>query len=503
MTSVKTNLHGGPGTGKTARVIDVLESQAQAYGLNRVCAITYSRAGGDEIRQRLADRLGIRADKRSLDRLAPFIGTVHSVAYRLLGMHGNQMANERMSEFCVSMSMEAPSEKGFDPQWLDALYFVSEAPTTTEADTLLRTLSMARNCEISFSAAFERLPIASQVKTDVVRLSWLADQYLLWKKEMELLDYEDLLEQAAMVPLPVRFLVLDEAQDSSPLLWRCVSAWADSPDCKRFLAAGDPYQAIHQWAGASPELFLNRPGEWKRLRRSHRLTPPAALYARQVLDQGGWGDVLSFWRGVSDGEETDGTTAYLARTHTLSSMFESELMGKGEPYVALRGISPWTSKAGDAYRALVQLDAEGLIRADQLKGVAKQLPNGFLPYGLAAKIERMSGLASWPEELTVGVRDAMRYLPQYDYFSRVERLHGTRALFKQPKTFVGTIHGAKGKQFQDVYLADSWARLPARSLVMDEGARRSEACVAFVGTSRQQRHLEIVPGLPGTPYSFP
>ena len=144
-------------------------------------------------------------------------------------------------------------------------------------------LFRSRNSDISLDAAFDMLPIAQQLEVDLNHLKGLVPQYTQWKRDSDLLDYEDLLEQAMLVPLPVKFLVLDEAQDSSPMLWRCVSAWAHSPSCRKFVAAGDPFQAIHLWSGASPEVFQNQPGEWVRLKKSHRLTDQAAQYAKQVL----------------------------------------------------------------------------------------------------------------------------------------------------------------------------------------------------------------------------
>ena len=260
---------------------------------------------------------------------------------------------------------------------------------------------------------------------------------------------------------------------------------------------------FRSWSGASPEVFQNQTGEWVRLKKSHRLTDQAAQYAKQVLASGGWGDVLSFWSGGASGEETDGTTAYLARTHSLTAHFEADLQNSGTPYLTLRGYSPWSSKSGDAYRALLKLEIEGFVDAGGVKEVVKHLPTGYVPSALTAPLSRMQGPMPWPSDFTLTVQEAKRLLPNAPYFNQVERQYGPQGMFRQPKHFVGTIHAAKGKQWQDVYLADSWAFLPAKKAALSDEGARNEACVAFVGVSRHQRKLELVDGFPGYRYPFP
>lgn len=77
-----------------------------------------------------------------------------------------------------------------------------------------------------------------------------------WKEREGLLDFTDLIEQAATTGLYGSFTVLlvDEAQDLSPLEWRVVIATA--PRMHTVILAGDPAQALYGFRGADPTAML-------------------------------------------------------------------------------------------------------------------------------------------------------------------------------------------------------------------------------------------------------
>ena len=499
----RTNVSAPPGSGKTRLATRLAVAAALRDGPQSVAAVTYTKAAALELQERMALALGIKDhSQRNLSRQIPYVGTLHSLAYRLLHIGKGQVAGEHLADFCGYVNIPPPRDRYASVDDLEGLWWGGLDASSTEIDSLLRVLASMRHTGRSIEDAYERIPMARQLVTNPGRMAWLAQEYNLWKHEHDYLDFEDMLEQGCTVPIPCKTIINDEVQDQSLLMWRVVNAWAEGGRCEHFWALGDGFQSLYQWAGASPDLFFSQPGEWFHLPVSHRLGNDSAQYARAILQRAGYESVPE-WRGVG-GQPVDGTTFYLARTHALVGLFEGELQRDGTPYKSLRGSSPWSSRAGQAFRACRLVERTGWVMpADALKNVVKQirLP---LPRRAKAAVEGMGGEVSWPEELFGGLTPtkAADYFQHSDYFQRVEAVHGAEAIFEKPKISVSTIHGAKGREADRVILADSWAQLPARMLANEEG-RLAEACVAYVACTRHRASLEIKDDFPGHLYPLP
>jgi len=76
-------------------------------------------------------------------------------------------------------------------------------------------------------------------------------------------------------------LIIDEAQDLSPLQWRLVEQLALRS--QRCFLAGDDDQAIYTWAGADVESFLNFKGQIKVLEQSYRVPAKIHQLANSVV----------------------------------------------------------------------------------------------------------------------------------------------------------------------------------------------------------------------------
>jgi superfamily I DNA/RNA helicase len=71
------------------------------------------------------------------------------------------------------------------------------------------------------------------------------------------------------VSIPFKVLMVDEAQDLTPLQWDLVVKLARAVD--RVYIAGDDDQAIYEWNGADVRLFQDFPGRSLILKKSVRL----------------------------------------------------------------------------------------------------------------------------------------------------------------------------------------------------------------------------------------
>ena len=96
------------------------------------------------------------------------------------------------------------------------------------------------------------------------------DTYEHYKKD-SFIDFTDMIERAideVEFP-PLEVLILDEAQDFTPLQWSVIYKMVDK--VKRIYLAGDDDQGIYKWNGADPKYFTTYfPGREVVLRQTRR-----------------------------------------------------------------------------------------------------------------------------------------------------------------------------------------------------------------------------------------
>lgn len=501
-------LYGPPGTGKSRTLVQLFLASAKVSGPEKVGAITFTRAGAEELRSRLARELGVQGDQSYLKKRLPWVGTIHSLCFRRLGCSHKQMVTpKRQAEFCqeVNIEMADDSWRDFAPDELDEPFVGLPEYGAREITLLTSADAMARHRMWPFRAGVQLLEMRAikRANSTVERLCYLKQRYDLWKAENEYLDYQDLLEQGRGVSLPVHTLLVDEVQDNSPLLFSVADAWGYGPGVVNYALAGDPYQAIYKFAGGDPDLFLKHRGRWHTIGNSYRLSADAADYAKMVLGNAGWDDPrLETWTGIG-GNPVDGSTLYLGRTNNIvNDLFREPLIRRGVPFTQYRGRAPLDTNAGLAYKFLHQL-SEGL----ELPGVdvltRALTTRGVVPPGQREKLQAMKlSVSAQHVEQLFGRKlpELMAKLQYSGYFEAILEKYGPRGLYGRPKVAVSTIHGAKGREADIVVLARSWATRPSSEVAMNP---KPESLVAYVATSRHRKLLRFFEGGQGTSYPFP
>lgn len=511
-------IFGPPGTGKTRNLAAIFLQATEFYGTTGCAAVTYTRAAGQELKDRLAAVLKLGTHRDQIERALPYVGTIHSLCYRALG-NPPMVDNKAFEAFCKDARIEAPTHMGWDAHVDDLDSLPSLDVRSEEAELLRALIGGARHRMITLDEMFRVWVEGLQGKDletvdlfSLVRLETLAEKYTVWKRAHNVMDFEDLLEFGMGTAPPVGFLICDEVQDNSPLMWAVIDAWGTH--CKQVVLAGDPFQSIYLFSGADPNLFIQHPGQECLLRESHRLTHESVQFARDLLGTGGWkkeSDELGEWFGQEEPKYGDGSTFFLARTHRLLDPIKARLIEDGEPYLELRGTSPWQSQGGEAYRVLSSLikgDAQpryalGIV-AKALRRRGKQpLPSRQMD----DLIRDRSTDQIWENEARAAFGGAelpqlQERLPYFDYLHRVETKHGAQGLWLKPNISLGTIHASKGLEADTVNLVRSWAYRPAAALETETG-RRGEACVAYVGATRHRIALNLIDADEGIDYDWP
>lgn len=251
---------GGPGCGKTTKLLDIVKQHLDA-GIRpqQIAYVAFTRKAAAEARSRACTQFNF-AEKE-----LPYFRTLHSFAFKELGLSSDQlMGTEHYNELGSILKV---SFGGVDEEF----GIISEQRERgsqyyhIEQQARLRCIDLRKMCLMDGRQGY-----------------WHVQHYQnslnTFKTNKRIHDYTDILELwlKKMQPLPVKVLIVDEAQDLSPLQWHIVKKMERGLDFVYY--AGDDDQAIYEWAGADINYFLNL--EMKRivLPISHRL--PRQVFAK-------------------------------------------------------------------------------------------------------------------------------------------------------------------------------------------------------------------------------
>lgn len=485
-------LLGPPGTGKTHRLLELLALELTRVDPHRIAFLTFTRAA----RKEALDRTG------KLQTELPWVRTLHSVCYQLLGMDQERMVKRSHLQQFGTLIGEKITGNLLDP-WLQEELGQSWKPPTRN-DELLRLNHLGRHRQIHLREAL------FETSHDWQYARWFTQAYHDWKQHECLLDYTDLLSRYLLEgkPLDIDVLFIDEAQDLSKLQW--LVAHKLGARAQRMYLAGDDDQAIFEWAGASADQLMQEPAdELEVLPQSYRL--PRAVYqlaqavagrlSHRVLknyrprDEFGSVDHL----GQLTQEDLHGSTFLLFRNHHRGPQLQKKLERLLVPFhgpgtllsdedVRLALTGWWWGTQGkvltwEQARALLKFTPEDQQRVKRVPKEGKLLISDLILRYPAA-----GTFTHWPEVL--------KKLPKLDWLSQVAERHGFEALLK-PRIELMSMHQAKGRQADTVVLDTEMAQRTW------EGFHRQpdqEHRVFYVGITRARERVLIL--LPEDPKHY-
>ena len=514
-------INGPPGTGKTRRLIDICEMEINdGRAPWEIVFCSFTRAAANEARDRARARFGGNFDDYR------WFATEHSICFRLLQLSRSQVfTRKHLTDFGqrhhYDFSGEEDRKDGLGQRY-------QEGMLKSVGDHYEFFISYMRNRMLPFDAAYR----------DFIRINDVPDGFTMtglqtyierrerYKKEQNLWSFDDMITGALeqrLFPVGVRVLILDEAQDCSPLLWELIKFWCQ--EVESYYIAGDPLQTLYFWAGSSPELFYNFPGEEEVLGHSYRLTRSVKDFAERIVRR----TDLSFPEYVSSDRE--GRVAYssfssvdwgdagdcflLARTRWLISQFTEHFLSMGIPFASERGKhSPLDTSKGKAFYCLSKLEAGERVSEIELATLVKHTGAPFLQRGTKKRVrslvEGMYGLHNLTE---MGFTDAFmnalrngfeevlcRDIEDYEraYLLRVMRRYGHKAFEEPSGLTITTVHGSKGREKPTVYLCPDLTRKVWDGYARD---RIPETLVYYVGATRAIDKLVVL--TPQQRYVFP
>ena len=570
-----TRLFGGPGSGKTTALLDrveqLLEDEADIE-MRDVLVVSYTRAAAAEVRERLAERLDTTPRA-----LRGNVCTMHAKAYDLLNLsRGDVVGEDEKAEFCEDYGLEFEDEyEGSRRRSARSTTLGNKVIATSQwLQRTCRDVGDWYDVPFQWNEEEVRLPpeIDDNAQTgNKYTPTWSSDDDRLdipeairawrsWKGNHDLVGFADMLErvkQRSLLP-SVDYLVIDEFQDITTLQYDVYAEWR--PHMKRVLIAGDDDQVVYAWQGADPDLLLEeKVDEDVVLPNSYRL-PSRILNVvnqevshidkRQEKDleprkEGGTVDaqrnrsMLDLSREVRRTvEETDETAIVLFRARYQMFQFIDEFIDEGIPFQCLTDQRMWTDRLTQYVDGIEALSNDEPLTGLQARRLADMLVDSA--FGTGERDDFFDELDEREEDSDVDdiaemdvepdlVRDMVPFVPDppsaADMLRKVTSFQerSVRAYLASEyrgmdrnRVRVGTIHSAKGREADHVFVATDLTEKVVEQMaatVEQEGKEvpgdreltkhtspvptmtDNERRVFYVGMSRARERLVILEGL--------
>lgn len=442
---------GPPGTGKTTRLIEIVEEELDnGVAPHEIAYVSFTREGAEQGRSRAMKTFGYASDE------FPFFRTLHSLAFQETGLDASSVISKKDYKiFSDKMGMNFTGYYTEDLRHDDDMYLFF--------DEIYRNNPKAASSYLSI--------------LDAKKLQFVRNNYRRFKEEARVIDYTDMIEEFCRIGagVPVRVAIIDEAQDLTTLQWKMV--FIAFKYAERMYIAGDDDQAVYQWSGADVDYFLGLEGKIEVLRHSYRLPDAILQYAKTITSQithrkdkeyegtGVLGRVEEH-NIVSEVEiNKNETYMFLSRNNTFLKEIENFVMTKGVIY-RKRGVVSAKKADYDAIK-LYEEGRSRILSEDEKRKIKPYLKS------------RYNEKAPWFDSFDW---DPNRLL----YF---RDLVSNKVSLKEVNVSIGTIHSVKGGEADNVVILLDITR---NVMINVQKNPDCEHRVFYVGCTRAKKTLHIV-----------
>ncbi len=329
---------GGPGTGKTQFLVARVASAVHEAGIvpEEIVVLGFSRSGVTDLTRRLVDALGPPAYRIN-------ITTYHALAMRIVEANAVDLGWEKTPTVLTAAEQEQ----------LVAELLLKEPPGAWPAGyrALLDSRIMAGEVTDFILRCHEQLvstnDLASMADPRFVAMSGFLTRYNERLDAEHRTDYGRIISEAIVAlerwpatTAPLRLVVADEYQDSSPAQAEMLFLLAAS--CRDLVVAADPYQSIYSFRGTDIANVFSFPADARDrigIEAERIVLTTSFRVPTEILDAavgvtaralpGGAGKVLSTRTGGSVASHTFATTSH--ETEWLASDIERVHLLDGVP----------------------------------------------------------------------------------------------------------------------------------------------------------------------------
>jgi DNA helicase-2/ATP-dependent DNA helicase PcrA len=506
-----TRLFGGPGSGKTTALLDRVEEilEQDDVEVDDVLLVSYTRAAAAEVRERLAERLDV-----SPRSLKGNVCTMHAKAYGLLDLSRGDVVDESdKEEFCEEFGLPFEDEyEGAARRTARSTTLGNKIIATSQ--WLQRTRrDVADWYDVPFQWNVEKVRLPPEEDPNAQEgnkytPTWPSDDdrfdvpeairgWRAYKGEHDVVGFADMLErvkQRSLVP-QVDYLVIDEFQDITLLQYDVYEEW--KPHVDSVLVAGDDDQVVYAWQGADPSLLLEEGGESVILDTSHRLPSDILKVVQQEVGhidqrqeknlsprkQGGSVEsvdtpsMLDLVRNVraTVEEDEEGDLMLLFRARYQMFRFIDEFIDEGMPFQVMTDQRMWTDRLAQFVEAIEAVDEGEPVDGLQARRLADMLADSAFGtnerddlFDTIDELEEEAGVEDLTD-LTVdadvvedhapfmpgpaSAAEMMRKVTNFQTKSMTAYFAGEYQDMPKDRIRVGTIHSAKGREADHVFVA--------------------------------------------------
>ena len=473
---------GGPGSGKTERLLRIVEEEI-AHGLepHLIAFVSFTNKAVNEAKDRIIKKLG-RPEKDF-----PFFRTLHSLCYRQIGARRDQVIKlSHLKEIGEALGVRISGKVSID-----------DDSRMREGDRMMFLDNLARSVRKDLYKVWQNF----DWDLPWYQVRRFSDVLKSYKEKRNLLDFTDMLEifLDRGTSAGVEVAVIDEAQDLNSIQWSVVEKMFG--DCDRMYVAGDDDQAIYEWSGADVEKFLHLNEDYREvLQTSYRL--PKKIFdfsseiSKRIRDRYDkrfepkkkGGKVARYFSLDQVDLSGEGSWLLLSRNACFLKILEEACISQGISYT-MRGnyssVDPADVRAIKIYENLRKggaannRDANLILELLGYRNAFHRRMDEDRSYKLKDLVSSDPGI--WHDAM-IGLTSDKRA-----YYLTI--LKSGRRLSGDPTVHIDTIHGAKGGEADNVVLLTDLTR------ATEEGYEKrpdAETRVFYVGATRAKKNLYVI-----------
>ena len=499
-------IFGPPGTGKTYQLLRRIKYfLKKGVSPHQIAYFSFTNKAVDETIERIAASLpGYKPDDFS------YFSTIHSFARSQFSNIPVLDPNDDMMQFHSDYgTVKVGYMQGYEDQkvfnnWSLRIY--DRARNMKQDPIALYKQQQKKNVRlpqfISIIAAYERFK-SFEVEPGI--------------RQNDRLDFTDMLQkfiEEGHVP-KFKVLMIDEAQDLTPLQWDVVIKLAKEAEV--VYLAGDDDQAIYEWNGAEVDYFIHFPGKKKVLSLSRRI-PRTVHYFSQImmLSAANYREEKIFAPNNLEGEieryqsvkhvpfKNEGTWMVLARIHDVKKEIEKDLYDMGLYYENTQGRKSFDVQQWQAINYWMQLMQGGTLTREEaciMYTFISNIDHGYRsadsqkwnfahpnqPFNYD-ELQLRAGLqesrADWTEALSIKFKDTEKR-----YFLKC--MENNINLDTKARIIVDTIHSVKGSEADHVVIC-SKANWPSHFERKSKEEKVKELRVWYTGVTRAKQSLHLI-----------
>jgi len=494
-----TLILGPPGCGKTYTLIErVQQKLEEGVHPSRIGVVSFTTKAIGEF----VDRACVKFNLTKND--FPHFRTLHATGYHGLGLQrGDVMSRE---DYKTLGSMLGVDFEGADKASIDDGVSIPAMGGSGAKYLQLVMRSKYRGKGLEYEYNYEG--DHNLFYNKLVQVDAQSEEY---KSKMNKVDFADMISRYIDLVEPpyLDLLIVDEAQDLTPLQWSMVRKMAGHAE--EVLIAGDDDQAIHRWTSVDVEEFIFCSDNIEVLNQSYRLPRSVWELSMRISNringrlekeffpqqrEGMVTTVGSLWQLPLD----QGSWTIMARTNSFVNDIAKHLEEAGYFYSRKNkwsidakklnamaiwkdltlGKSLYVGQIKQFYEAVPKIEPGAVVRRGAIKLLDAAAPDEQLDF---ERLKKGFGLLA---EINTDPLDIVRLSEQEKIYIRSIERRG-ESIYKEPRIKISTIHAMKGGEDTNVavYLGSTKACVESKH-------PEDEHRIFYVAVTRAKENLYLI-----------